>query len=376
MIAALLVSAIGHRGAVIDRIHFSILELRIISVLSLAFGVSIAIEVLSLSAAPENGSVLSAFQQFVPALLAISVMTATYTRIADTNGGSVMSWYIAFVLVGGIVPGLLMASKEGMLTPLLCWLVVVASSRHRFTWLGALGMGLVAVVAWGFVYPFSLNARFPVREALTLSDKVDLILEYIRDPTQFPDNLSDPDESSEFGTSSSKVNIVARYSLLRDSDDLIHGDLTSGFTSIDRYFPVLFSIVPHVLWPDRPVTITSNELGHKAGIVTNPDDSRTGIAIGTPAYFFDVGGWSALIVYSLFLFALFFVSTVRLVGTAETGIWGLVLTGNEANIAGNCSPSVLITMFLTFIGIFFILIAILKLFSYFAKSLISRSVTN
>ena len=102
-----------------------------------------------------------------------------------------MNSFVAFLLILAIVPGLLSASKEGMLTPLLCWLVVVAASGHRFSWYGILGLGTALFVAWIFVYPFSQNARFPVREAQTLSEKVNLIVEFIRHPSEFPDTISE-----------------------------------------------------------------------------------------------------------------------------------------------------------------------------------------
>ena len=48
-----------------------------------------------------------------------------------------------------------------------------------------------------------------------------------------------------------------------------------------------------------------------------------GIAIGSPALFFDLGGWLALIVYTLMGFLFFFRLTVRIVGSSipEYGVW-------------------------------------------------------
>ena len=341
MIAALVrVSSLSHPVAFLEQIQFSThVELqKLASVPSHAsFAISIAFRLLTLNGPVENGSLLAAVKHFYPLLLATSVMLATYVRIATTGGESAVSWYIAFLLILAIVPGLLSASKEGMLTPLLCWFLVVASSRHRFSWYGILGIAAVLFVAWSFVYPFSQNARVPVRAAGDISEKVGLIVEFIRDPTQFPDSISISKESSEFGAATSKVNIVARYSLLKSIDMLIDGDQKLGYTSIDRYTPVLVSVVPHALWPDRPAVITSNELGHKAGFDIGPEDTSTGISIGSPALFFDLGGWLALIVYTLICYALFFFATVRLVGTSESGIWGLVPIGTETLTGGSAA---------------------------------------
>jgi hypothetical protein len=323
----------------------------------------------------ENGSLLAALSHFYPFASAISVMLVTYVRLKTTNGRSCMSWYVAFLIVFGVVPGILGASKEGMLTPIFCWFVTAAAMRYRFSWQGTVCLIGVLFLTWIFVYPYSQRARFPIRDAPTLAEKVDLILLFIREPSTFPDIPWGADELSEYGASSSNVNILARYSLLRSNDMLIDGDQRAGYTPIERYIPALYAMVPHMLWPDRPTTITSNELGHKAGFMMGENDTETGIALGSPALFFDIGGWLALIVYTLLIFTLFFFGTIRAVGTTESGVWGLVPIGAEAHIAGAASPSAVLDMLMMFLGVFFVTVAILKSVSYISERLVSRRIT-
>jgi hypothetical protein len=376
MIAAFLVSSIRHPVAFLDHIEFSIFELRVISVLSGLFAVSIAIKFLTLDAPPEDGSLFAAVSHFGNILFIMSIMLATHVRIVGTNGKSVMSWYVALLLIFAIASGIISASKEGMLTPIMCWFLVVASSKYRFSWFGTLPLGAALFVVWAFVYPFSQNARFPVHAATTLTDKVDVIIQFFRDPSQFPDATSNFEESSEYGTASSKVNIIKRYSLLQSIDMLVDADQRSGYTSFDRYVPALFSIIPHALWPDRPVPISSNELGHKAGFSMNEEDTATGIEIGSPALFFDMGGWLAVIVYALLCFTVYFLATVRLLGTLESGVWGLVPIGVEAHLASCASPAGMFSLLVTYLGMFFLMVAMLKMFSYIATTLVSRPITT
>jgi hypothetical protein len=372
MVVARMISLMKHSIALLDRMNFSIMELRVISVLACGVALSVAIKMLTLDGPLENGSLLAGLNHFYPFLIALSVMMATYVRIATTNGRSVMNAFVAFLLVMAIVPGMLSASKEGILTPLLCWLVVVAASRHRFSVYGLVGLIAVLLVSWTYVYPFSQNARFPIRAANSLSEKISLIVDYFRDPSQFPDVNSSYSKSSEFGFETSKVSIVARYSTLPSIDMMIDADQRLGYTGIDPYLPVLVSIVPHALWPDRPAPITSNELGHKAGFAIAAGDTTTGIAIGTPGLFFDLGGWLALIVYTLVCFALFFFAAVRLVGSSASGIWSLVVVGTEANMAGNAGPDTMFNLAIMFVGTFIVTLAVLKMVGNTAAGLISR----
>jgi len=370
-VAARMVSLTRHSVAVIDRIQFSILELRIISVVACFMALSIAVQVLTLGRPVDNGSFLAAVNHFYPFLIATSVIMATYVHIETTSRKSVINAYVAFLLILALIPGMLSASKEGILTPFLCWLVVVAASRHRFSWWGLLALLITVLVAWNFVYPFSQNARSPVRAANTLSEKTSIIIDYFRNPSQFFDVNASFTKSSEFGFETSKVSIIARYSTLPSIDMLIDADHKLGYTSIDRYLPVLVSVVPHAIWPDRPTSITSNELGHKAGFAIGNGDDETGIAIGTPALFFDLGGWLALIVYTLICFTLFFFVAVRLVGSSTTGYWGLVVTGTEANIAGNAAPDAMFNLAIMFVGMFIFVLLTLKIAGSSAARLIS-----
>ncbi|MBS1801934.1 MAG: hypothetical protein JST28_01135 [Acidobacteria bacterium] len=373
MVAAKMVSLMRHPVSLLEHLRFSVVELRIISVLACIVALYINFRIITLDGPLQDGSLLAALQHFYGFLLAISVMMATYVRIVTTGGRSVISAYLAFLLILAVVPGMLSASKEGMLTPLLCWLVVVASSRHRFSWRGIITMTAVSFVVWHYVYPFSQNARFPIRAANTLSEKTSLIVDYFRNPSQYGDINTYISESSEFGLETSKVGIVARYSTLPSIDMLIDADQKLGYTGIERYLPVLVSVVPHALWPDRPVPITSNELGHKAGFRMGAGDTTTGIAIGSPGLFFDLGGWLALIVYTLGCFAAFFFVSVRLVSKSQTGIWSLVPIGTEALIAGAAAPDAMFNLVVMFMGLLFFCILTLKVFSKGFESLISRA---
>ena len=158
---------------------------------------------------------------------------------------------------------------------------------------------------------------------------------------------------------------------------LIDADEKLGYTSIDRYTPVLaIDLCLMLVWPNRPAPITSNELGHKAGFAMDVGDTSTGIAIGSPALFFDLGGWLALIVYTVLCFVIFFLFTVRIVGSSSTGVWGLVLIGIEANAAGNAGPSAMYSMVVTFLGLFVGTVVVLKIVSRASEVLISRQITT
>jgi hypothetical protein len=362
----------------LDRVNFSLIELRALSWISISLATYIAILALRAvagGAMVQNGTTLAFLQHFYPVLNPLSVILATHTCLRTTQGRSAMNWEVVVILAAATVPGILSASKEGMLTPLLCWMIVCATDRYRFTRSQATVLAGVLVLGWVFVYPYSQNARDAVRSARTVSERISTIVAFIRDPTAFESeaDIGDPTES-EYGESAAKLNIISRFSLLRSNGMLASADDHEGFTGIDRYLPAFLEIIPHFLWPDRPNPVSPNELGHKAGFRLTRDDATTGIAIASPALFYDIGGWPGLPVYTVLGFGLFFYALHCLVGKAAQSVWGLMLIGGTAMIAGPTSPSNLIEIVEQFVTVFGTLVVVLKIVSWASQSLLTGPV--
>ncbi len=368
-LASVLASSVSHREPYFDRIQFSLLQLRAIGFEAILAAMVI---IYGLSGSAENGSARAALQHFLPLMLPLSVMLGTYVRLEMSGGRSAFSWYIALVIVAATFPGLLGASKEGMLTPLMCWLIVCASAGYRF---GRASIGILVVVlglVWIFVYPFSQNARNPMRAAPSMSAAIDIMIDYIRDPSAYAPVEQVSESDVEFGAGSAKLNIIQRYSLLNSNGMLVAADQVQGFSGIEAYVPALYTVIPHFLWPDRPDPVSSNSLGHKAGFRMGAQDTTTGIAIGSPSLFYDLGGWIPLAVYTILLYGSFFHVTRLIVGPTTTSIWGLMLIGTTAMIAGPTMPSTIYYFIFQFSGMLLVLIAVLKAAGYVSEYLFSR----
>jgi hypothetical protein len=233
----------------------------------------------------------------------------------------------------------------------------------------------VMLIVWFFVYPFSQNARTEVRNATSYSEKIAITEHYIIAPSDFPSEAENADpDLAEYGESNAKLSIVQRFSLLRSGGMLISADEVQGFTGVDRYLPVFLFIVPHFIWPDRPDPIFSNELGHKAGFRMGRNDTSTGIAIASPAFFYDIGGWLALPVYTILDFGLFFYGLRCMVGDASESVWGLMLIGATALVAGGAMPSSPIDILINFVMVFAVLVVTLKILSYLSETMFARQI--
>jgi hypothetical protein len=360
----------------LDRVHFTLIELRAISLIAAVGFVSIGVAI-SYAGEVRDGSGLAAVNHFGPVLCPLSAVLATYACLKTTQGRSAINWYVALILVVTTIPGILGASKEGMLSPLFCWLIVCAIYGYRFTRTQVAALAGMMMVVWFFVYPFSQNARTAVRSAGSNLERISIIEHYITDPSDFPSEAENVDpDFSEYGESSAKLSIVQRFSLLRSGGMLVNSEEAAGFTGVERYLPAFVEIVPHFIWPDRPNAIFTNELGHKAGFRISRNDMSTGIAISGPALFYDLGGWLALPVYTLLEFGLFFYGLRCVVGDASESVWGLMLIGATALIAGPCMPSTPIDILENFVSVFGILVVSLKILAYLSETLFARPITQ
>jgi len=61
-----------------------------------------------------------------------------------------------------------------------------------------------------------------------------------------------------------------------------------------------------------------------------------------------------------------------LVGSSTSGIWGLVLIGTEANMAGNAGPDTMFSIAVLFVATFLMALFVLKILGYVAAELVSR----
>jgi hypothetical protein len=360
----------------LDRVKFTVVELHAISIIAVLGVVGISVWGTLAGGVKESGSALAAAAHFYPALNSLSVVVATYVRLQSTQGRSAMNWYVALILGVTTLPGILFASKEGMLTPLFCWMVVCAISGYQFTRTQAAALAGAMLFAWFYVYPFSQNARVAVRAAESTSDRIAVIEHYFTDPSDFPNEAetTDPD-FAEYGESSAKLRIIQRFSLLASCGMLVNADQVEGFTGVERYLPALVMIVPHFIWLDRPIPITSNELGHKAGFRIARSDTSTGIAIASPALFYDLGGWLALPVYTILGFGIFFYGLRCMVGDARgESVWGLMLIGSTAMLAGGISPAGLIDYLENFVMVFAVLLVTLKALTYLSETMFAQPI--
>ena len=289
-----------------------------------------------------SGTVLSALgqiNQFLPLGLILGV-----THTIKSSGGrrflspSVAFGTIAFVILVGIVG----TSKQGLFEPIACLMVAAGALRYRFS------VGQVAIFVLGIVFalkiivPYIQIGKSTVQGETyleTVENAFALLtdLNYTREQTDLAAQVQAEDDDLSIHYFDTREGIFDRLQMISIDDALI--DVTEQ-GHVFGLTPLLFDVynlVPHFLWPGKPVISLGNVYFHEIGLAHNStareDDVTTGISFSPTADAFHMARWTGVaIIAPLVWFACFFVMD-WVCGDTRRSPWGLLMVALCAHIA-------------------------------------------
>ena len=106
----------------------------------------------------QNGSVFSALAQ-INRFFPMAIILGVIHQIRKSNGTRSLS---APVLISGaaiFIFGVIGFSKEGMFTPLVCWIIAAGSQRYKVSLFQFFGVAIMVVLMFQFLVPYSQYGR-------------------------------------------------------------------------------------------------------------------------------------------------------------------------------------------------------------------------
>jgi hypothetical protein len=280
-----------------------------------------------------NGSVLSALNQlnrFFPMAIILGVIH-TIRRSGGTRSISlpvVLSGFLLFL--GGIIG----YSKEGILTPFLCWTIAAASQRYRVTRAQILGGVVVIIFIFQYLVPYAQYGRAfrgdNYFDNIKISFSLLSDLGYVRQ--QYLLDSEHVGESRVGGYYDQPQGFFDRLQLVGIDDELIEHTRQFGPYG---YFPIIASfenLVPHVIWKDKPSLLIGNLYAHEIGILGENDDS-TGVSFSPPAEAYHVGEWKGVLLLAPCLWLALFAVFDSLCGDVRLSPWGLLVIVTFGHLA-------------------------------------------
>ena len=296
-----------------------------------------------------NGSLVSIINQenvFLP----VCILLGTIHTIRTTGGRRSVSLltFVASALIF-VYGGLISYSKQGMLTPIVCWGIAAASQRYRLRRWQVLLLLAFAVYAVEMLTPLSQVARAIVPANATNSERLMLSVDLLSHPkTLRADYLGTPEVSTrsdhehptgwEAGYFDTPQGLFDRMTIIK-SDDRLNTYTLEGHT-VGKMKTVYYFLdwIPHFILPNKEalmppgVTNAGNFYAHEVGMLA-PNDFTTGISFSPSAEAFHMDTWEGIVVVGAFVWTLLFVVVDGICGDLRHSPIGLFAVVAFAHVA-------------------------------------------
>ncbi|HEU5340121.1 hypothetical protein [Edaphobacter sp.] len=284
-----------------------------------------------------NGTVLSALQQ-VDRFLPLAIIIGVTYQIRKSKGTSSINLPVvlsfAFLFFSGVVG----FSKEGMLTPFVCWLVAACCMRYRVSIPQIIGGILTGVFIFQFLVPFSQYGRLYRSNSFSdqLDASIDLLsrLGYVRQQYKEQEaETNEDDDGPKVQYYDTKQGFFDRLQMLSMDDALINVTQQGHVFGI---YPILASfenLIPRVFWPNKPRIYFATMYAQEIGGLLPEDDTTTGISFTPTAEGFHLARWAGVFVVAPIIWTMLFTLFDSLCGDVRQAPWGLLVIPIYAHLA-------------------------------------------
>jgi hypothetical protein len=274
------------------------------------------------------GSVLSALNQLTQ-FYPLATILGTIGAIKDSGGRRSVNFVSGFSLGLALLLGTLAFSKQGMLTPLVCWLIAAAFMRFKLRAVHFIAIPLCAVFAFS-VAPLLAGGRiyvaedgsYPARAAIAWN-----ILTHLGQvrQDQIDSNNAQVESQGHVGYYNRPQGFFERLSILSTDDTFFnytdHGHYIGYRVVLENYE----NFIPHFLLPDKPVPVGGNFYAHEIGGFLADADDSTGISFSPVAEAYHIGGWPGIFILLPAIWLSLFAGVDYICGDLRRSPWGLLV---------------------------------------------------
>jgi hypothetical protein len=281
-----------------------------------------------------SGSVQSALAQ-INRFLPLAIMLGVINTIRRSGG--TRSINLPVLISGAVVLifGLLGYSKEGIITPFICWLIAAASQRHKVNRVQIVVSLFLAFLITQYLVPYAQYGRNFRDETQAWDVGVSLSLlsnlGYVREQylATAADSYQDQEVIAYYNTPQGFLDRLQELSI---DDALIHRTVQYGPIGLS---PILFgfeNLIPHFIWKDKPTILYGNVYAHEIGLLGD-EDNTTGVSFSPTAESYHLAEWGGLLLLAPCIWIGLFVLFDSLCGDVTKSPWGLLVMLLYSHIA-------------------------------------------
>jgi hypothetical protein len=272
-----------------------------------------------------SGSVISAVNQ-INQFLPLAIVLGTFHTIRRSGGTRSVNLP---VLLAGIIlfgTGILGFSKQGILTPFVCWLMTAACQRYKVS-LPRIGLGLVAAfLIVHYLVPYAQYGRAyrGVTPAENFEAATSMLTNLGEVREQYLETSTDAQQDALYNYFDSPQGLIDRLQMVSMDDALITYKRQTSFVGIGPIIEDIENLVPRLFWKNKPVLNFGNDSAHEIGLLSD-EDSTTGVSFSPVAEAYALLGWTSVLLVAPLVWLVLFTVFDSLCGDVRRSPWGLLV---------------------------------------------------
>lgn len=293
----------------------------------IGIGVPILISLLG----PSGAWLKTAFTQ-LNQLIALAIIIGVMFEIRRSGGTRSLNLPVTLVAIYFFVYyGLVAFSKQGMLTPLYCWIVPVAALRYRLSALQVASCLIAVFLIFHYLVPYSQYGRDFVTERTNTQQRFAIATQLLEHPEDTRQRYIEANAGSA-GYYNTPQGFWDRLQFISVDDGLITITDQGKVFGLSPIGATFLNAVPHVFWPNKPSLSYGNLYQHEIGGISD-EDTTTGISFSPTAEAYHMAKWVGVLVVAPLVWLLLFVVFDSLFGDLRTTPWGLLVIGQISHVA-------------------------------------------
>ena len=295
----------------------------------------------------ENGIALQRIFLQINQLIPLGIIIGVMYEIRHSRGTRSISLPITFAIAYYFFYwGLLGFSKQGMLTPLICWALPICALRYRLSGAQMLSCVVGVFIIFYYLVPYAQYGRNVAIEP-GFSQQVALSARLLEHPNDTRKKYQENTGAAASGYYNTAQGFWDRLQFISVDDGLINVTDQGKVFGLWPIKACFLNAIPHIIWPDKPDLRLGNTYTHEFARNMPEEDTTTGISYSATAEAYHWAKWVGVFIAAPLIWILVFLVFDLLFGDLRTTPWGLLVIAELGHTAPEGMLSGLIG-FLTF----------------------------
>lgn len=236
--------------------------------------------------------------------------------------------------------GMATFSKQGLFSPIVCWLIPACCARYRLKFRHIVVLGAFSIVAFTILTPLSEVGRSSVPETYGTNERIVYAFTLASHPIELRKQfLGNPmiDRSDPLvmrgGYFDTNQGLFDRLTMMPIDSGLIAYSERGHYLGFSPVVDNVENWFPHFILPHKVVPVNGNFYAHEIGGLLSANDSTTGISFSPASELYHWEGWFGFFALGPLLWGLLFFVSDFVSGDLRVYPWGLLLVLVFAHVA-------------------------------------------